>query len=222
MRTEQEPTIDQWGGEVHPGFGMIGASRISISNPGTTLFDSDIMHQHTVRVKISAASRKRDLGHDWIHSQKEYIEVELSEAQWASFVSSMNVGDGVPCSIRHLNGEILPEFPHDPRLAHSIKETQEAANRAFDQIQAALAAYEALEPTASAKEKRNALGTLKATINNATPNVEFAGKTLTKMAENVVQKARVDIEAFVTTKARQLGLDPADVGTPFAIEETTT
>jgi hypothetical protein len=60
---------------------MIGASRTSISNPGTTLFDSDIMHQHTVRVRISAASRKRDLDHDWIHSQKEYIEVELSEAQ---------------------------------------------------------------------------------------------------------------------------------------------
>jgi len=76
MRTTQEPTVGERGEETHPGFGMIGASRVSISPPGTNLFDSDIMHAHTIRIRIHSASRKRDLNHDWIHADKEYIEVE--------------------------------------------------------------------------------------------------------------------------------------------------
>jgi hypothetical protein len=218
VRTEK-PTTDQWGGEVHPAFGMIGASRISISAPGTSLFDSDILHHHTVRIRIMAASRKRQLNHDYIHGGEQYIEVELSEAQWASFVSSMNVGDGVPCTIRRMNYERIPEFPYDPRLAHSIQETKDAASRAFQDIKDAMAAYENLDPKAGAKEKREALSNLHHIIENAAPNVNFAGKSLIEMTENVVQKARADVEAFVVSKARQLGLDPSDIGTPFALAE---
>jgi hypothetical protein len=216
VRTEEDPTIGERGEEIHPAYGMIGASRISISPPGTNLFDSDILHRNTVRIRIHSASRKRDLGHDWIHSEKEYVEVELSEAQWASFVSSMNVGDGVPCSIRYLHGEYLPEFPHDPRLAHSIQETRNAANQAFERIQSAMAVYEAL-PSTPAAEKKTALRNLHFAIENATPNVDFASKSLMEQTENVVQKARADVEAFVITKARQLGLEPSDLGTPFAL-----
>jgi hypothetical protein len=35
--------------------------------------------------------------------------------------------------------------------------------------------------------------------------------------ENVVQKARADVEAFVVNKARQLGIEASDIGTPLAI-----
>jgi hypothetical protein len=81
-------TTDEHGDEQHPAFGMIGASRVSSSPPGATLFDSDIRHQHTVTVRIATATRRRDLNHGWLHRKREFVEVEMSEAQWASFVSS--------------------------------------------------------------------------------------------------------------------------------------
>lgn len=211
-RDEVDPTVGERGEESHPAFGLIGASRTTVT-PGVHLFDSDIRHQHTVRVRLKTASRRRDLHHDWIHADTEIVEVELSEAQWASFVSSMNSGDGVPCTIRwRADGGGVPEFPYDPRLAHTTAETKDAANLAFGEIRAALAVVEALDAKCSAKDRREAMRELHFAIVNASPNVEYAGKVLIEHTEDVIQKARADVEAFVVGKARQLGIDPVDMG----------
>jgi len=186
--------------EKHPSFGMIGAYRTSISPPGHALFDSDIMHQHTVVLRIEHADRRRDLHRDWIHGTDRIIEVEMSEAQWASFVSSMNTS-GVPCTLREIQGEGKIEgLPFAPRLEESMKDTHAAAHAAFDEIQQALRDYEA-------KPTKDNLRTLRARIENAVPNVDFAGKSLAEHAENVVQKARADVEAMVLAHAQQLGIE---------------
>src|SRR4051812_19636627 len=108
---DQEPTVEEsahGGGrsttERHPAYGMIGASRVNWAGNGTNLFGSDFRHRNTVRIQIHGADVRRDLSHDWIHadSRRSLVEVELSEAQWAGFVSTLNVGDGVACTIRHV------------------------------------------------------------------------------------------------------------------------
>lgn len=197
---------DHFTEEEHPSFGMIGAYRASISPPGSTLFDSDIRHQHSVFLRISHAQRRRELSHDWIFSRAEIIEVEMSEAQWASFVSSMNTS-GVPCTLRTIEGERIEGLPFSPRLEQSMRETHEAAQRAFDDIKEAMRVYAEL-PSSPRGPKREAWLTLQARIQNAVPNVDYAGKVLAEHAENVVQKARADVEAMVTQRAAQLGIDP--------------
>lgn len=204
------PQTDANGYESHPAFGVIGASRGS-SQPGVALFDSDIKHTNTVRIRIGRAVRSRDLHHDWIGGREQLIELELSEAQWASFVSTMNVGDGVPCTVRRVGVDWMPDPPYDPRLAHSMAETHDAAIAAFSKIRDAMEAYEATLK-GPAKARNEALRTLRSTIQNAVPNVDYAGKVLVEHAEDVVTKARADIEAFVVGKALQLGMDPAALG----------
>ncbi len=211
----EETTVNEQGYETHPAFALIGASRVSVGGyeGGAVLFDSDILHQHTIRIRIHAAQRKRELNHDWIGAGKQYIEIELSEAQWASFVSTMNVGDGVPATLRYLQYEEVPELPHQPRLAESMRETHDAASRTFNEIKEARDAYEAaLARKAPAKEARELLNVLHYKIENATPNVDFATSTLVKHTENVVTRARADIEAFVTAKAAQLGISREELG----------
>jgi hypothetical protein len=172
-----EPRPNEYGDMTHPSWAMIGASRVSHSAGGSALFDSDIRHQHTVTVSISTASRRRDLNRDWLHAEREFVEVEMSEAQWASFVSSMNAGSGVPCTIRRHAAQVREAFA-------VYREHKTAAN----------------------------LRTLEAVIANMPANITFAAKSLSEHAENVVQRARADIEAMVVTKAQQLGLEPADLG----------
>jgi len=208
MHEPTEPTVNEHGAETHPAFGMISAHRIS-STPGQVLFDSDITHQHTVRISVQRATRGRDLHRDWIHETgRDLIEVELSEAQWASFVSSMNTS-GVPCTLRKTESDWnLPGLVYDPRLALSMAETKDAADRMFRQAQAALEAYEqAVADKAPAKERAAKLRELRTALNNAEPNVTYAAKSLSEHAENVVQKARADIEAMVGAEAHRLGLE---------------
>lgn len=193
--------------DTHPSWLMIGAYRGSISPPGANLFDSDIRHQHTVTIKIETAERKRDLNHDWIHGDKTLMEIEMSEAQWASFVSSMNTS-GVPATLRfdsRADEPIVPGEPYAPRLALSMQETRDAGERVREDIRDAFYAY---------KEKKTVgnLRHLEAMIDNLPANLEYAATTLSKHAENVVTKARADIEAFVVRKAQQLGLEPGDLG----------
>lgn len=206
-----QPTVtireDHGNEEAHPAWGMIGASRVQTSPPGANLFDSDIRHQHTVVVRISTASRRRHLARDWKHAEKNFVEVEMSEAQWASFVSSMNSGDGVPCTIRRREDELqVPGFPPEARLRESIEEVRTAAAKAFERVAEAMAAYEEKKSAANLRDLHFA-------IQNAPSNIAFVGDSLTEHAENVVQKARVDIEAMVLAKAAQLGIEPGEVGT---------
>lgn len=213
----QGATLDPLGGERHPAYGSITAHRVS-SNPGAVLFDSDVRHNHFVRVTISRATRSRQLGHDWHHPTQELLELDMSEAQWASFLSSMNT-TGVPCTLRRVGDDVnVPGVTFSPRLAASMAEVHEAAELAFGRIKEALAVVDGLDAKAGVKDRREAMRSLRAAIQNATPNVDYAGRQLAEHAENVVQRARADIEAMAAQKAQQLALKADDDGPVIALE----
>lgn len=205
-REVQQPTRDERGMEEHPAWALIGASRVQ--STGTALFDSDVKHQHYVVVTLRRAVRDRDLHRDRIFTksrQSVIAEVAMSEAQWASFVSSMNAGDGVPCTIQYEGGELTPGVPFEPRLQESFAEVRDAATKAIGDVREAFEAYKAHKTVGNLRH-------LQAMIDNMPSNVEFAAKSLSEHAENVVQRAKFDVEAYVTDRARQLGLDPAELG----------
>ena len=209
MRERVAPTRDDRGHEVHPAWVVVGASRGSVSPPGAVLFDSDIRHQHVISVRVSEAHRDRDLNRDWIFGGKTICEFTMSEAQWASFVSSMNSGPGVPATLEFresADDPQVPGMPYDPRLAHSMDEVRDAALKAQEDVRRAFDAY---------KEKKTVgnLRSLEAMIDNLPSNLVFAATSLSEHAENVVQRAKADIEAFVVDKAAQLGVAPESVGT---------
>ena len=198
-------TVDEKGRETHPAWGMIGISRVT-STPGAVLFDSDIKHQHSIVVRISEGERERDLKRDWLRPRKQLIEVQMSEAQWAAFVSSVGSGSGVPCTIRaRENNYDVPGLEFEPRLQHSMDEVRRAGDEALAEIRRA---FEAVKE----KPNKGNLRHLEAMIENAPSNMQFAAKSLSEHAEGVVQKARVDIESMVLSKAEQLGIDPAELG----------
>ncbi len=214
MRKIQKPTVDEHGYDEHPAWAMIGASRVS-GTPGAVLFDSDVRHQHYVMVRLSRGSRKRELHHDYLLARQEIIEIAMSEAQWASFVSTMNTGNGVPCTIIHEGNDWdVPGMPYEPRLQESMDEVRAAADHAAEEVSEAFAAYEEKKTVAN-------LRTLKYAIANMPANIEYAGTTLNEHAENVVQKARADIEAMVVAKAQQMGLEAGDLGITAQLTEGT-
>lgn len=195
MRPETTPIrIDEDGDETHESWVTIAASKLS---GGTRLFDSEITHQHWVRVRVQRATRKRKLNHDWIHaSLQTLIEVDMSEAQWGAFVSSFGSGNGVPATLTRLANEAVPSAPFESRLNESHREVREAGARALAEVKDAHAALqEAFDRGAGKKEMRSLLAALGNRLGNAPHNMEFAAKSLTEHVENVVTKARFDIEA---------------------------
>lgn len=197
--------------ETHPAFGLARFNRYSVSSPGQVLFDSEIRHSGTISFKVSRAQRTRMLNHDYHFGYEEILEIEMSEAQFGALVSSFGNGSGVPVTIRRTESEIrVPDIPYEPRLALSTAETVGAAERMMEKVKEAARRVEEKPSKANIRDLMNA-------IDNSTPNVEFATKSLTNHVENVVTKAKADIEGMVIGKAAELGLTAADVPT-FALE----
>jgi len=186
---EQDITLDSYGAETHPGFGMIKANRVS-SSGGVSLFDSEIKHQHFVSITLSGATRKRELNRDWIYERDQIIEVWLSEAQWAQLVSSMNAG-GTPMTIhRDATGALVPEIPFEPRLGLSRQEVHDTVAKLLDDIKKKLAHVEE-------KPSKANITALHHAVANAVANADYAVKTMDEHTEKSVAKARADIEAIV-------------------------
>lgn len=185
---------------THPAYGLASVHRVS--STGTHLFDSDITHSSFMELTFRQAKRDRDAYRDWITdtSGPGLLRVQMSEAQWASFVSSINT-NGVPCTV--ISTEKTPrvaEVPHEPRLKHSQDAVRDAADRAFRKIKEARDTYEAKKNAANLRDLHSA-------IENAAENVAYAASTLTEHAENVVQRARADIEAVVAQHSTALGVE---------------
>ena len=84
--------------ENHPSYGMLGFCRTSRSS--THLFGSSIQHKNTIVMTLKHGELNRQLNEDYYFGREVIAEVEMSFSQFAEAITAINVGDGVPCTIR--------------------------------------------------------------------------------------------------------------------------
>lgn len=189
----------------HPAFGMIGAHRVT---GGTTLFGSDFIHHNFITISVKKAQLNRDLSRDWYFARDEIVEVWLSEAQWASFVSSLNHGDGVPCTLSHVRGEgQLPSIPVRRTKDVFTEELRGTTKEISDELSSALAEIEAeLGTSISQKKKDKILARLKRADRLINDHLPFAAKSFEKQMENTVEKAKIEVNAYAESVIHRTGL----------------
>lgn len=126
------------GGTVstHPAFAQIAVHRVS---GRTNLYDSDFGHNAFVTISVRRSELHRSLSQDWHMADSELIEVAMSESQWATFVSSINMGSGVPCTLQALNGKEVPGLPAPQRrvdqFSHEMRTKMQKAFAALDEAE---------------------------------------------------------------------------------------
>lgn len=210
-----EPTLDASGAEKHPSWITVRAN--TMRSTGTRLFQSEVTHRSFVRVTIERCTRRRDINHDWIHNAQPILEFDVSMAQWGAFVSSFGDGGGVPATLNYILGEgQTPAFPFDSRLDESSKEVRGAVSRAVEVIADAQAKVdEAFERGAGKKEMRGLLAAVTRLISQAPGNSVFAADAMAEYVEDVVTKARADIEATILHAVIAQGLEPGSISVPM-------
>ena len=62
-------------------------------------------HREFITLKISKSELRHDLSRDWRFPTDTLIEVAFSSAQFAQLLTTMNVGEGAPCTIQFIKGE---------------------------------------------------------------------------------------------------------------------
>jgi|SRR5579864_659620 len=188
---------------THPAYAQIGASRVSYGGRGTPLYGSDLLHNNIVLVRIGTSELTRTLSRDWHFSSQPFVEVALSEAAWATFVSSLNIGTGVPATLISRDGQSVPGIP--PRnVAHEFKnEARRAMTAAIQELDAALVALGAA-PTAA--ERRHAVERVTKARQHLASNLPFVADQFDRHVEATVEAAKVEAAAYLTAAVQRAGL----------------
>lgn len=204
-RDVQEPTIeDGWDGKRyrHPAFGQISVSRVS---GHTVLYGSDFVHRNSVRVRISTSSLSRNFNNDWPHAGNEIIEVEMSEAQWAAFVSSFNIGSGVQCTIRHRDGKGVPGISLRDEANEFRAEMSDKSKEALAALKATAQAVS--EAKMSKKDAERILGSIHNAAQQIGVNADFVQECFDRHMEERLNKAKIEINAYMQNVIREAGLN---------------
>lgn len=195
---------------THESYGLIGCSRLS-SSPGHPLFGSSILHSNSIMLRIKTAEVDRHLNRDWYHGKDLLVEVELSPTQFAEMITSMNMGEGVPCTIRRTESKVRIEDPPEVKQRQVFEEefqddvnrVTELYNKDYTEVQELLTKKEQLKAAERAKIS-TFLFELTRTIDDRMP---FLQRSFNKAMDKTVHEAKGEVEAFVMNKVTSLGIE---------------
>lgn len=199
---------------THPAFGMISASRFS-AQPGVTLHGSDFTHGHAISLRIAPSRVTRDLSTDRHHAHSlPYIEVQMSESQWATFVSTLNVGDGVPCTVEYVNGKEVPNLPPRNTRGSFDKEMTARLAELTEKVKAAMQKVEADLSGLSGKKRESVLAELRSLAQEVESNLPFVANQFDRHMERTVEKAKAEVAGYIQNETRRAGLVALNGTTP--------
>ena len=199
-----EETRDQ-----HESYGMVGINRSQSS--GTYLFGSIASHHSFITLTIKRASVSRHLANDWYHAESlPLIEIEMSHSQFAELITSPGIGDGVPCTIRGLNGKLLKPCPapqqDESKFSEDLKKTTKATVGELRELSQQLS--QSLLPgekTLNKTELKALLGKIQSALASIEDSIPYIEKEFNETMEVKRDKMIGEIEAVVTHALLNLG-----------------
>lgn len=192
---------------THESYGMIGISHASCSS-GVALFGSSIKHDRMVQIRISRAAVERDLHREWYYSRDSIVEVDMSASQFAEFITTPNVGSGVPCTIRYVDGVNIEEPPyrgHNEMFNEELKKDFiNTMDNADDLVNEARELLEKKGPIKAA-EKKELLSKIDMLVQHIRSNIPFLHKQFTRSMDKTVTAAKAEIELFYSNMVTKMG-----------------
>lgn len=194
---------------THESYGMVGLSRCT---GRVRLFGSAIpYHDNFIALRIHHAERTHTLARDWYRAQTitPIIEVFISAAQFADMITSMNMGEGVPCTIKYLDRVRLEEPPDLETEAEKvqtdfkddIREVAAKLKEARSEVEELLS-KKSLNKGDRAKIQEKFDGI----VRHVASNVPFVLESFQEATEKVVTHAKAEVEAFTTTRIMAAGM----------------
>jgi len=203
--TDPDPT-------KHPSFGTVKFSRVSIGGGGARLFGSSLRdHASAIKLTIRDAERVHRNGLDYICGGTELIEVWLSQAQFAELLTTMNIGTGVPCTIRFIHDVGVIDGIQDVLLEteRSIKGFEGSLEQIVERITERSVEIEKMmrKQKLSKDDKEFVVWTINKVLQDVTSNWPYVLEQFGKAVEKTVVAAKSEVDAFVTHVVQKTGLE---------------
>lgn len=195
----------------HESYGMVSLSRVQ-SSGRRRLFGSALdRHYNTIVLRVHRAERRHKLSMDWYHAeQTPLVEVELSAAQFAEMLTTMNVGNGVPCTLRSVAAKTMTEPPEErtetEEVREGFKEMAEALGKRMVSFRKEVAT--ALESRGVTKATRDVvIKGVDSILQEVNSNMPFVLSQFQEATSKVVASAKAEVEAFAMHAIITAGLE---------------
>jgi hypothetical protein len=196
---------------THESFGLIRGFRIS-SNPPKPLFGSNIKHSNTIAVEVDLAEFSRNLHQDSFHPKESIIRIEMSTTQFSEFITGLNMGRGIPCTIRYLSdGEKLKKMESPPyaskldefqnEFKEDMKDIRRRGSVGFEKIKDILA-----KDRMTKADRQQVFDFIKSLFQHIESNMPFVAEQFNRQMSKTITEARQEIEGFVLHNIIERGL----------------
>jgi hypothetical protein len=152
----------------------------------------------------------RELNNDWYTGGKTLFEVEMSYTQFAELISAMNVGNGIPVTIRYTadKGQIEGIDIKNKRtqfLDEFKAKNNDSAENIKNIINTLTAIFNEKKPIKAA-DRKEILSALNRLYNDVTSHNDFILNQFNESMEHITTEAKGEVEAFVQNKMNSIAL----------------
>lgn len=194
--------------DKNPAYGMLCFSRVSGGDPN--LFGSSVAHNQKIQLTLKEGRVTRDLNTDWYGGDRTLFSVEMSYTQFAELISAMNVGDGVPVTIRYVDGRGYLDPIDIVNKRAQFRDEFEAKNaESADTVQALLEKVKSIlseKRVLKVDERKELLSMITRLSNAVGSHNDFMLHQFDEAMEKIATEAKGEVEAFVESKMTSLAL----------------
>lgn len=193
----------------HPSFANLYIGRSQCGGK-RALYGSSVKHSDIITLKISPSYIGRSLHNDHYYvDTQSYIEIEMSQAQFAQAITSLNMGDGTPVTLRRLNGQFIEECPFEDKRTQFDAEFSADMNTTVQKFDNDIEEIEAI-----LSQRRNLTKADKERIFEAVHHVRrvlrsdmpFLFSQFNKQMEKTVTEAKAEVEGHIRSRLDDLAM----------------
>lgn len=146
----------------------------------------------------------RDLNEDWYFGGPGIVEVEMSQSQFAELITSMNMGSGVPCTIKFIKGK--GRIPEPDFINKREQITNEFKERMDDKKASVNKIYEEIKTLFDTKksigkgDRAAILRKIHSITNGLSSEANFMFCQFQEQMDKTITQAKGEIEAFAQNR----------------------
>jgi hypothetical protein len=203
VNREEEPNIvrreapfHEWE-ETHPSYGQITISRFQGGYPN--FYGSKIRHNGGITLKITRSVKHRSEYSETYYATNTLAEIVMTDAQFATLITSLNIGEGVPCTLRNIRGEYMPLCPEKSLEQEITSDLNSRLAKIAENFKAGCERIEEILSKKGAinKKERNEIASVyNRLMQELTSNLPFLHECMTESIQKSMHQAKVDIEAY--------------------------
>lgn len=190
----------------HESYGLISFSRRQ-TRPPQPMFGSQVRTGNPIAMMVKNAVVEHDGERQWFFAKDLIIEVEMTPAQFADAITSLNIGEGVPCTIRYVRheGEKQPP-PYEGKIETHHKGMKQRVHDAMEKAknyQALASEILSKKGNLTVKERKELTEYMFHMMQEVCENLPFIASELAKVMDETKSQAKAEIEAFLISAAKQ-------------------